>query len=152
MLRLRRAERPCDFLEQPPVSADTTFASLGVPTALTTVLDANGITSPFPIQAATLPDSLGGRDVLGRGRTGSGKTLAFALPVVARLSDLGSRREPSAPRALVLVPTRELANQVESTIAPLAAVLRMRTALVYGGVSQGSQVRALRGGVDILVA
>jgi superfamily II DNA/RNA helicase len=116
------------------------------------ILAAQGITSAFPIQTATLPDSLAGRDVLGRGRTGSGKTLAFALPVVARLSDLGSRREPSAPRAMVLVPTRELANQVESTIAPLARALRMRTALVYGGVSQGSQVRALRGGVDILVA
>ncbi len=135
-----------------PARTSDSFADLGVPASLVAVLAAQGITTAFPIQAATLPDSLGGRDILGRGRTGSGKTLAFALPVVARLCDLGSRREPSSPRALVLVPTRELANQVEATIAPLAAALRMRTALVYGGVSQSSQVRALRGGVDILVA
>ena len=77
------------------MSADTTFASLGVPTALTTVLDANGITTPFPIQAATLPDSLAGRDVLGRGRTGSGKTYAFLLPVLARLAG----QQQAAPAA-----------------------------------------------------
>ncbi len=136
----------------PARTSAPSFADLGVPASLVAVLAAQGIVSAFPIQTATLPDSLAGRDVLGRGRTGSGKTLAFALPVVARLADIGSRREPSAPRALVLVPTRELANQVESTIAPLAAAQRMRTALVYGGVSQGPQVRALRAGVDILVA
>src|SRR6476661_4487428 len=149
MLRLRRAERPCDFLEQPPVSADTTFASLGVPTALTTVLDANGITSPFPIQAATLPDSLAGRDVLGRGRTGSGKTYAFLLPVLARLA---ASNKPRQPRALILVPTRELATQIDAAMAPLAKALKMKTLTVFGGVGPNPQISGLRAGVDVLVA
>ena len=125
---------------------------LGVAEPFVQSLAAAGIVEPFPIQAATLPDSLAGRDVLGRGRTGSGKTLAFALPVLSRLVDAGNRREPSRPRALVLVPTRELASQVEATFAPLAAAVRLRTAAVYGGVGQGAQVRALRGGIDVLVA
>jgi superfamily II DNA/RNA helicase len=152
MLRLRRAERPCDFLEQPPVSADTTFASLGVPAALTTVLDANGITSPFPIQAATLPDSLAGRDVLGRGRTGSGKTYAFLLPVLARLAASNKPRQPRKPRALILVPTRELATQIDAAMAPLAKALKMKTLTVFGGVGPNPQISGLRAGVDVLVA
>src|SRR4249920_2693411 len=135
MLRLRRAERPCDFLEQPPVSADTTFASLGVPTALTTVLDANGIIEPFPIQAATLPDTLAGRDVLGRGRTGSGKTYAFVLPLLARLAARPAQRRPGRPRALILAPTRELATQIHATMAPLTAALSLRTMTIFGGVA-----------------
>jgi len=128
------------------------FAELGVRDRLVATLAAADIVAPFPIQSATLPDSLTGRDVLGRGQTGSGKTLAFALPVVSRLADSGNRRTARAPRALVLAPTRELARQVEATIAPLAAALGQTTALVFGGVSQGSQVVALRAGVDILVA
>jgi superfamily II DNA/RNA helicase len=126
------------------------FGALGVPLPLAEHLSASGITAPFPIQRATLPDSLAGRDVLGRGRTGSGKTLAFSLPLVTRLA--GGRRMAGRPRGLVLVPTRELANQVLAVIDPLAALLGMRTTVIFGGVSQGSQVRALAAGVDIVVA
>ena len=131
---------------------DTTFADLGVPAPLVEVLAAGGITAPFPIQVATLPDSLAGRDVLGRGRTGSGKTLAFALPLVARLATSGTRRTPKRPRALVLVPTRELANQVLAVVEPLARALGLRTTTVFGGVGQNPQVQALAGGIDVLVA
>ncbi|MBM7517425.1 DEAD/DEAH box helicase [Nocardioides nitrophenolicus] len=132
----------------------TTFADLGVPTALLDVLTAEQITVPTPIQAATLPDSLKGRDVLGRGRTGSGKTYAFGLPLVARLAADGERRRPAPkrPRALVLAPTRELASQIAATVAPLAKAVGLRTTTVFGGVGQGPQVTALRDGVDILIA
>ncbi len=128
------------------------FAALGVPAPLVDILTRQGITAPFPIQTATLPDTLGGRDVLGRGRTGSGKTLAFGLPLVARLTTSGTRRTSRRPRALVLVPTRELAAQVRDTLAPLAAAAGLRTATVFGGVGQGPQVQALRRGVDVLIA
>lgn len=128
------------------------FAGLGVPARLVSSLSARGIDQPFPIQTATLPDSLRGRDVLGRGRTGSGKTLAFSLPTVAGLAASGRTREPSRPRALVLVPTRELARQVDETMAPLAAAMGLRTTTVFGGVSQGPQVAALRRGIDVCVA
>lgn len=94
------------------------FARLGVPTSLAAVLQDRGISEPTPIQAATLPDSLSGRDVLGRGRTGSGKTYAFLLPILTRLSTSGTRRRPGAPRALVLALTRELAAQIETAAAP----------------------------------
>lgn len=141
----------------PAVSADaadpvTCFRELGVPTELNAVLAQRGITTPFPIQAATLPDSLAGRDVLGRGRTGSGKTLAFAIPTVTTLAGSGLRRTAGRPRALVLVPTRELANQVADTIAPLSAALGQRITTVFGGVGQGRQVSAIRGGIDVLIA
>ncbi|WP_425955256.1 DEAD/DEAH box helicase [Xylanimonas sp. McL0601] len=126
------------------------FSDLGLPNSVVSVLAERGITSPFPIQAASLPDSLAGKDVLGRGRTGSGKTVAFALPVVTRLS--GGRRTPRRPRALILAPTRELALQIDATTAPLAAVLGLRTTTVFGGVAQSRQVAALDAGVDILVA
>ena len=125
---------------------------LGVPAELSDVLAASGITEPTPIQAATLPDSLGGRDVLGRGRTGSGKTLAFLLPMVARLDASRARRTPKRPRALILAPTRELVAQIDAALAPLAAVHGLRTRTVFGGVGQNPQVQALRQGVDILVA
>jgi superfamily II DNA/RNA helicase len=115
-------------------------------------LTAGGIVAPFPIQARTLPDALAGRDVLGRGRTGSGKTIAFAVPTIVALSRSTSRRSPSRPRALVLVPTRELATQVADTFAPLAAASGLSTTTVFGGVSQGRQVSALRGGIDVLIA
>ena len=135
-----------------PASPATGFAGLGVPAALVSALADGGIETPFPIQAATLPDSLAGRDVLGRGRTGSGKTIAFALPTVARLSGSGRPRRAGAPRALVLVPTRELANQVHAALAPLAASLGLRSMTVYGGVGQHPQVRALQAGVDVCIA
>jgi superfamily II DNA/RNA helicase len=127
-----------------------TFADLGVPAALCAELAHQGIATPFPIQAATLPDTLAGRDVLGRGRTGSGKTLAFSLPLVARLS--GGRRVPRQARSLVLVPTRELANQVLAVLAPLARAQGLTTAVVFGGVGQNPQVKALAPGVDVLIA
>jgi superfamily II DNA/RNA helicase len=134
------------------VSVDTTFARLGVPTALTDVLAASGITVPTPIQAATLPDSLTGRDVLGRGRTGSGKTYAFLLPLLARLSASGTPRRSQRPRALVLAPTRELALQIDAALAPLARPLGLTSQTVFGGVGQNPQVTALRRGVDVVVA
>jgi len=123
-----------------------------VPADLSDVLASQGITEPTPIQAATLPDSLRGRDVLGRGRTGSGKTLAFLLPLVARLDASSSRRTAKRPRALILAPTRELVAQIDAALAPLAAVHGFRTRTVFGGVGQNPQVQALRQGVDILVA
>ncbi|MGN6446129.1 DEAD/DEAH box helicase [Amnibacterium sp.] len=128
----------------------TTFGALGVPASLLPALDTAGITEPFPIQTATLPDSLAGRDVLGRGRTGSGKTLAFALPLVSRLA--GGQRRSGRPRGLVLAPTRELATQSAAVVQPLAAAAGMTVTTVFGGVSQNPQVAALRNGVDILVA
>ncbi|KAA1426825.1 DEAD/DEAH box helicase [Nocardioides antri] len=130
----------------------STFADLGVPTDLLAVLTADQITVPTPIQAATLPDSLAGRDVLGRGRTGSGKTYAFGLPLVARLAQAGRRPVTKRPRALVLAPTRELASQIHATIKPLADAAGLSTTTVFGGVGQGPQVSALRRGVDILIA
>ena len=128
------------------------FGTLGVPSSLVDVLAARDITEPTPIQAATLPDSLAGRDVLGRGRTGSGKTYAFLLPLVARLSATSPRRRPGAPRALILAPTRELVGQIEAALAPLAATTGLTSRTVFGGVGQGPQVAALRKGVDILIA
>ncbi|MFW6772991.1 DEAD/DEAH box helicase [Nocardioides sp. CPCC 205120] len=129
------------------------FADLGVPTALCDVLSAQGITVPTPIQAATLGDSLNGRDVLGRGRTGSGKTYAFLLPLVARLTaGSGRRPRPGAPRALILAPTRELVGQIEEALSPLASASGLTTRTVFGGVGQNPQVQALRRGVDIVVA
>ncbi|WP_245865230.1 DEAD/DEAH box helicase [Rhodococcoides kyotonense] len=131
----------------------TTFASFGVPTALAEVLSAQGKTEPFPIQADTLPDTLAGRDVLGRGKTGSGKTLAFSIPMVARLADSANgRRRAGRPRGLILSPTRELATQIAAAIEPLAAAYSMKVTTIFGGVSQNRQVTALSAGVDIVVA
>ena len=135
----------------PTAPSSATFTDLGVPTSLSTVLATQGITSPFPIQTATLPDSMAGRDVLGRGKTGSGKTVAFALPLVTRLAE-GPKSRPGRPRGLVLLPTRELASQVQATIAPLAKAAGLTTTTVYGGVSQRTQVAALNRGVDIVIA
>lgn len=134
------------------MSSDTTFASLGVPTSLTTVLAASGITIPTPIQAATLPDSLAGRDVLGRGRTGSGKTYAFLLPLLTRLAASKGTRQSRKPRALILAPTRELANQIQTAMTPLAKPLGINSLTIFGGVGQNPQVHALRGGVDVVIA
>lgn len=127
-----------------------TFADLGVSAPLVRALAEAGRTSPFPIQTATLPDTLAGRDVLGRGKTGSGKTLAFSIPLVSRLAQ--TSRKPSRPAGLVLAPTRELASQITATLQPLAAAHGLRVTTIFGGVSQTPQVRALESGVDIVVA
>jgi superfamily II DNA/RNA helicase len=128
----------------------TSFAELGVPSALLDVLTGAGITVPFPIQAATLPDAFAGRDILGRGRTGSGKTLAFSIPLVAGLAD--GYTSAGRPRGLVLVPTRELASQVHAVLAPLAQATGLTVATIFGGIGQKAQVTALRNRADIVVA
>ncbi|WP_345455614.1 DEAD/DEAH box helicase [Nocardioides marinquilinus] len=130
----------------------SSFSDLRVPADLVEVLAARGITTPTPIQAATLPDSLAGRDVLGRGRTGSGKTYAFLLPLVARLSASGRRPAPTRPRALILAPTRELVGQINEALRPLATAAGLTSLTVFGGVGQNPQVNGLRRGVDVLVA
>lgn len=131
-------------------ASGVTFASLGVPTAVAAALADAGITSPFPIQAATLPDALAGRDILGRGRTGSGKTLAFSIPLVAALA--GGHTMACRPRGLVLVPTRELANQVQAVLLPLAKAVGLSVVTVFGGSPQSRQVAALQARTDIVVA
>ena len=128
------------------------FASLGVPQNLVAVLARQGIADPFPIQRQTLPDSLAGLDIIGRGRTGSGKTLAFVLPLVARLSADQKGSSPRHPRGLILVPTRELAAQVAETLDPLAQALNLSHVIIHGGVSAAPQVKALTRGVDIVIA
>ncbi|WP_435747940.1 DEAD/DEAH box helicase, partial [Nocardioides sp. SYSU DS0663] len=130
----------------------TAFTDLGVPADLTAILAERGITTPTPIQAKTLPDSLAGRDVLGRGRTGSGKTYAFLLPLVARLASSGKPATARKPRALVLAPTRELVGQIEEALKPLANAAGLTTLTIFGGVGQNPQVRGLRQGVDIVLA
>ncbi|MCT9819239.1 DEAD/DEAH box helicase [Microbacterium sp. W1N] len=133
---------------------DMTFRTLGVPAPLLEVLAADGKTSPFPIQVDTLPDTLSGRDVLGRGKTGSGKTLAFSIPMAARLGGAlaGGTRRAGRILGLVLAPTRELATQIDATLAPLAAAYGLKTTTIFGGVNQNRQVAALKAGVDIVVA
>jgi superfamily II DNA/RNA helicase len=136
-----------------PTLASARFSDLGVPLALVAALEQRGILSAFPIQAATLPDSLAGRDVCGKAPTGSGKTLAFGLAVLSRLARAGFASQGRRyPRALILVPTRELTTQIEEVMAPLAMVIGARVASIYGGVGYGKQVSALRRGVDVLVA
>src|SRR5215475_11755062 len=142
--RESRRTKPGDAAHAP------TFTSLGVPAPLAAALTAAGIHAPFPIQAAVLPDALAGADILGRGRTGSGKTLAFGIPLVARLA--GGHTSAGRPRGLVLVPTRELASQVQAVLRPLARAAGLRVATIFGGTPQRPQVTALRGRVDIIVA
>ncbi|MFE1147597.1 DEAD/DEAH box helicase [Streptomyces albidoflavus] len=127
-----------------------TFASLGLPEGVVRKLAQNGVTKPFPIQAATIPDALAGKDILGRGRTGSGKTLSFGLPLLASLS--GGHTEKKKPRGVILTPTRELAMQVADALQPYGDVLGLRMKVVCGGTSMGNQIYALERGVDILVA
>ncbi|MER6854058.1 DEAD/DEAH box helicase [Streptomyces flaveolus] len=134
----------------PALPAVEAFADLAMPPALLAALGREGVTEPFPIQAATLPNSLAGRDVLGRGRTGSGKTLAFGLALLARTA--GRRAEPRQPLALVLVPTRELAQQVTDALTPYSRAVGLRSATVVGGMSIGKQAGALRAGAEVLVA
>ncbi len=130
----------------PPVPP--TFADLGVPTRLCERLDVLGITEPFPVQAATLPDALAGRDVCGKAPTGSGKTIAFGLPLVARIEKAAPRR----PKALVLVPTRELASQVQDQLMALCWGTKTEVLAIYGGAGMERQMKALGKGVEIVVA
>jgi superfamily II DNA/RNA helicase len=149
-----KAERPAavvaDHVSPAPTGPMPSFAELGLPADLITALHRRGIEAPFPIQAATMPDVLAGRDVLGRGQTGSGKTLAFGLPLLARLA--GRPTAPKSPRGLVLVPTRELAMQVHDALEPFAHALGLEVRTVVGGTSFGKQVDALRRGADVVVA
>ncbi|KJY45862.1 DEAD/DEAH box helicase, partial [Streptomyces sp. NRRL S-444] len=134
----------------PALPAVEAFAELDMPAPLLAALGAEGVSVPFPIQAATLPNTLAGRDALGRGRTGSGKTLAFGLALLARTA--GRRAEPRQPLALVLVPTRELAQQVTDALTPYARSVKLRLTTVVGGVSIGKQSGALRGGAEVVIA
>lgn len=140
-----------------PIAADG-FAALGVPPELSAALARTGVVEPFPVQAAVLPDCLAGLDVCGKAPTGSGKTLAFGLGLLSRLATArggqsrGRRRDGGRPSALVLVPTRELAAQVEEVLVPLAEAIGARVISVYGGVGYGKQLSALRRGVDVLIA
>lgn len=133
-----------------PESGMPTFAELGLPAPVVAALTERGFAEPFPIQAATLPESLAGRDLLGRGQTGSGKTLAFGLAILARLAQ--GRSQPGRPRGLVLVPTRELAQQVVDALDPFADALGLTATVVVGGLSFNRQADALRRRVDLLVA
>ncbi len=151
--RERAVEAPADFAvvegtpARPPAA---TFAELEMPKGLLSALTREGVTEPFPIQSATLPDAIAGRDVLGRGRTGSGKTLAFGLSILARTA--GKRADARRPLALVLVPTRELAQQVTDALTPYATAVNLRIATVVGGMSITRQANALRRGAEVLVA
>ncbi|NNN37479.1 DEAD/DEAH box helicase [Streptomyces sp. S3(2020)] len=136
-----------EIVEETP---EVTFAELGLPEGVVRKLAQNGVTTPFPIQAATIPDALAGKDILGRGRTGSGKTLSFGLPTLARLA--GGRTEKHKPRAIILTPTRELAMQVADALQPYGDVVGLKMKVVCGGTSMGNQIYALERGVDILVA
>ncbi|MFH9655843.1 DEAD/DEAH box helicase [Streptomyces anulatus] len=127
-----------------------TFGDLGLPEGIVRKLAQNGVTAPFPIQAATIPDALAGKDILGRGRTGSGKTLSFGLPLLASLS--GGTTEKKKPRGIILTPTRELAMQVADALQPYGDVLGLKMKVVCGGTSMGNQIYALERGVDVLVA
>ncbi|MFI0764115.1 DEAD/DEAH box helicase [Streptomyces sp. NPDC021218] len=133
-----------------PKAPDITFADLGLPEQIVRKLAQNGVTTPFPIQAATIPDAMAGKDILGRGRTGSGKTLSFGLPLLTTLA--GGHTEKKRPRGLILTPTRELAMQVSDALQPYGDVLGLKLKVVCGGTSMGNQIYALERGVDILVA
>ncbi|MFE8939520.1 DEAD/DEAH box helicase [Streptomyces sp. NPDC007872] len=141
-----------DFDEESeePAEPTTTFADLGLPEGVVRKLAQNGVTTPFPIQAATIPDALAGKDILGRGRTGSGKTLSFGLPLLATLA--GGHTDKKKPRGVILTPTRELAMQVADALQPYGDVLGLKMKVVCGGTSMGNQIYALERGVDILVA
>ncbi|MFF2603504.1 DEAD/DEAH box helicase [Streptomyces californicus] len=146
------AEQPAADAQADEADAEptVTFGDLGLPEGIVRKLAQNGVTTPFPIQAATIPDALAGKDILGRGRTGSGKTLSFGLPTLAALA--GGRTEKKKPRAVILTPTRELAMQVADALQPYGDVLGLKMKVVCGGTSMGNQIYALERGVDILVA
>ncbi|MFD9405428.1 DEAD/DEAH box helicase, partial [Streptomyces sp. NPDC059989] len=147
-------EDSTDFDEDGEADADAepsiTFGDLGLPEGIVRKLAQNGVTAPFPIQAATIPDALAGKDILGRGRTGSGKTLSFGLPTLASLA--GGHTEKKKPRAIILTPTRELAMQVADALQPYGDVLGLKMKVVCGGTSMSNQIFALERGVDVLVA
>jgi len=145
--QLRRKEN----VAEPVDMATNGFAALGVPEMMVRRLARDGITAPFPIQEATIPDAIAGRDVLGRGRTGSGKTLAFGLPMLTRLAESG-KAAPHKPRAIVLSPTRELAMQISDALQPLVHVMGLKHKLVAGGMPYPPQFDALERGVDVLIA
>ncbi|MFF2352878.1 DEAD/DEAH box helicase [Kitasatospora sp. NPDC058115] len=145
------AEDAADEAAEADAEPTITFGDLGLPDEVVRALAKRGVTTPFPIQAATIPDALAGKDVLGRGRTGSGKTLSFGLPLLTRLAD-GERTRAKHPRGLILVPTRELAMQVADALEPFGSVLGQRLKVVCGGTSMSNQIYALERGVDVLVA
>lgn len=139
-----------EVIEAVESAPEMTFEDLGLPEGVVRKLAQNGVTSPFPIQAATIPDALAGKDILGRGRTGSGKTLSFGLPLLTQLS--GGHTEKKKPRGIILTPTRELAMQVADALQPYGDVLGLKMKVVCGGTSMGNQIYALERGVDVLVA
>lgn len=142
-------ERYKDPIDETPTEVpERTFEELGIAPDLIAVLNEAGITDPFPVQTLTIPDALAGRDVTGKAQTGSGKTLAFGLPMI----ELTTTAKPRRPHALVIVPTRELANQVAEELTPLAAERGLWLCSIYGGVSMPAQIQALREGVDIVIA
>ncbi|WSS50214.1 DEAD/DEAH box helicase [Streptomyces sp. NBC_01180] len=136
--------------DEEPAEPTVTFGSLGLPDGIVRKLAQNGVTAPFPIQAATIPDALAGKDILGRGRTGSGKTLSFGLPLLSTLA--GGHTEKKKPRGIILTPTRELAMQVADALQPYGDVLGLKMKVVCGGTSMSNQIYALERGVDVLVA
>ncbi|WP_103510108.1 DEAD/DEAH box helicase [Streptomyces sp. SM13] len=144
------ADAPEAEASETPAEPTVTFGDLGLPEGIVRKLAQNGVTAPFPIQAATIPDALAGKDILGRGRTGSGKTLSFGLPLLASLS--GGTTEKKKPRGIILTPTRELAMQVADALQPYGDVLGLKMKVVCGGTSMGNQIYALERGVDVLVA
>ncbi|MFE9001821.1 DEAD/DEAH box helicase, partial [Streptomyces sp. NPDC007875] len=144
------SEQAATEAPETPKAPDITFADLGLPEQIVRKLAQNGVTTPFPIQAATIPDAMAGKDILGRGRTGSGKTLSFGLPLLTTLA--GGHTEKKRPRGLILTPTRELAMQVSDALQPYGDVLGLKLKVVCGGTSMGNQIYALERGVDILVA
>ncbi|MEU3792018.1 DEAD/DEAH box helicase [Streptomyces fructofermentans] len=133
-----------------PTTPEVTFGDLGLPEGVVRKLAQNGVTTPFPIQAATIPDALAGKDILGRGRTGSGKTLSFGLPLLTQLS--AGQTDKKKPRGIILTPTRELAMQVADALQPYGDVLGLKMKVVCGGTSMSNQIYALERGVDVLVA
>ncbi|WP_030459194.1 DEAD/DEAH box helicase [Kitasatospora sp. NRRL B-11411] len=155
LAELTDADTDAEFDADTAADADAeptiTFGDLGLHDDVVRALAKRGVTTPFPIQAATIPDALSGKDVLGRGRTGSGKTLSFGLPLLTRLAD-GERTKAKHPRGLILVPTRELAMQVADALEPFGSVLGLRLKVVCGGTSMSNQIYALERGVDVLVA
>ncbi|MCM2390928.1 DEAD/DEAH box helicase [Streptomyces albipurpureus] len=149
-VEVEAVEVEIDETPEVPSVPEVTFTTLGLPEGVVRKLAQNGVTSPFPIQAATIPDALAGKDILGRGRTGSGKTLSFGLPLLATLS--GGHTDKKKPRGIILTPTRELAMQVADALQPYGDVLGLKMKVVCGGTSMGNQIYALERGVDILVA
>jgi len=134
----------------PLTEVTTSFRDLGIAPALANALSAQGITHPFPIQIATLPDALAGHDILGRGQTGSGKTLAFSLALLTNISDKVAR--PHKPLALILTPTRELAQQIDEVLRPLARAVGHESVVIAGGMPYAKQITAMRKATAILVA